>query len=209
MTRALFSFLIAALLVIPVAYADKAQENLFATVYLKDDKIGKVHLTTIRDENGELEEFKANASVSFLGLEVYGFTQNLHEHWTKGDLQSMEGQTDDNGTPHNVDLNRGAAQYDGKYNEKPITLPLDAFPTTPWHYDITQSKLLFNIVDFDLLKVEIKESPDTIEIGDKKIETTKYVFTGDWEAVLWFDDTKNFVKGEYDISGRQITVILD
>ncbi|PHQ66145.1 MAG: hypothetical protein COB93_12390 [Sneathiella sp.] len=207
--RSLYSLIIVTFLLVPNAFADKAQENLFATVYLKGDKVGTVHLTTVRNENDELEELNANASVSFLGLEVYGFTQNLQERWEKGDLQSMDGKTDDNGTAHEITLKRGAENYDANYNKKALTLPLDAFPTSPWHYDITKSKLLFNIVDFELLKVEIKESPDTVEIGGKKIETTKFVFTGDWAAVLWFDKDKMFVKGEYDISGRQVTVILD
>jgi hypothetical protein len=55
----------------------------------------------------------------------------------------------------------------------------------------------------------IKESKDTVKIGEKEIKTSKFEFTGDWVAVLWFDENKDFVKGEYDVSGRQVTVILD
>ncbi|MCR9212214.1 MAG: DUF6134 family protein [Proteobacteria bacterium] len=209
MSKNLLAVIIVALFLPTMALAEGTQENLFASVFYKGDKIGQVHLTTVHNEKGELEELKANASVSFLGLEVYGFTQNLHEKWEAGDLQTMDGKTDDNGTAHDITLNRGAEDFQATYNNKDLTLPLNAFPTSPWHYEITQNTLLFNIVDFDLLNVTINSSPDTIEINGKSVEATKFEFKGDWVATLWFDADKNFVKGEYDVSGRQLTVILD
>ncbi len=209
MLKKLFAVIIVSLFLPAIALADGTQENLFASVFFKGDKIGQVHLTTVRNEKGELEQLKANASVSFLGLEVYGFTQNLHEEWAAGDLQTMDGKTDDNGTVHDVSLNRGAEDFQATYNGKDLILPLNAFPTSPWHYEITQNTLLFNIVDFDLLNVTIAPSPDTIEINGKPVETTKFEFKGDWVATLWFDKDQNFMKGEYEVSGRQLTVILD
>ncbi|MEH6527898.1 MAG: DUF6134 family protein [Sneathiella sp.] len=209
MFRNLSFFFLISLLFSGVAHAEKLQENIFAAVYLKDDKIGHIHLTTVTNEKGEVEELRANASVSFLGMEVYGFNQNLTEKWVNGELQEMKGKTDDNGTPHEISLNRGTDGYEATYNNKDVDLPITAFPTSPWHYAITENKLLFNIVDFDLLTVQIDSAPDTVEIGNKSVETNKFTFTGDWKAILWFDTANKFVKGEYDISGRQIMVVVD
>lgn len=209
MLRATLTLLILIALSPSAAVADQAQKSQFASVYLKTDKIGQVHLTTIRNEKGEIEEMRANASVSFLGMEVYGFTQNLNETWSSGELQKMEGKTDDNGTTHEISLNRNADEFQATYNGKSLTLPLNAFPTSPWHYSITENTLLFNIVDFDLLNVKIAKAAETIKIGGEDVKAEKFTFTGDWEAKLWFDVNKEFVKGEYDVSGRQVTVILD
>ncbi|MCF8467126.1 MAG: DUF6134 family protein [Sneathiella sp.] len=209
MIRYIYALLFIAVFVPGLAFAEKTQKNLFASVLYKGDRIGHVHLTMIKNEMGEIEELRANASVSFLGLEVYGFDQNLKETWENGELQAMSGKTDDNGTPHEISLNRDTTGYRAVYNKKDLTLPLDAFPTSPWHYQITENKLLFNIVDFGLLNVKIAKSSDTVKIGGKDIATEKFDFTGDWEARLWFDANKEFVKGEYDVSGRQVTVILD
>ncbi len=209
MLRAVLMLLVLIALSPGAALAEKVQKNQFASVYLKDDKIGQVHLTTIRNEKGEIEEMRANASVSFLGMEVYGFNQNLKETWSSGELQKMDGKTDDNGTAHEISLSRGDTDYSATYNGKDLTLPLKAFPTSPWHYSITDNTLLFNIVDFDLLNVKIAKANETVEINGKDIKTEKFTFTGDWEAKLWFDESKEFVKGEYDVSGRQVMVILD
>lgn len=209
MFRCLCIFFFITLYLVGPAYADKTQENIFASVYLKNDKIGHIHLTTVTNDKGQIEELRANASVSFLGMEVYGFTQNLTEKWLNGELQEMKGKTDDNGTPHEISLNRGTEGYEATYNLMDITLPIEAFPTSPWHYAITKNKLLFNIVDFELLTVQIKSEPDTIDIGNQSVETNKFTFTGEWSAILWFDKNNKFIKGDYDISGRQITVIVD
>jgi uncharacterized protein YgiM (DUF1202 family) len=209
MLRAAVTLLVLITLIPATALAAKVQKNQFASVYLKDEKIGQVQLTTIKNEKGEIEEMHANASVSFLGMEVYGFTQNLRETWLNSKLQKMNGKTDDNGTAHEISLTRTTDNFEATYNGKDLTLPLNAFPTSPWHYAITENTLLFNIVDFDLLNVKIEKAADTLKINDKTIETEKFTFTGDWEAKLWFDANKEFVKGEYDVSGRQVTVILD
>jgi Domain of unknown function (DUF6134) len=209
MIRILSIFVLVTVFSTGLARANKIQENIFASVFLKDDKIGTIHLTTVADENGELEELRANASVTFLGAEVYGFTQNLTEKWSEGDLVDMEGKTDDDGTAHEISLKREADGYRAIYNKKDIDLPLTAFPTSSWHYEITQNKLLFSTVDFDLLKVEITSEQDTIDVDGKQIATEKFTFTGDWKAILWYDENKRFAKGMYDVSGRQLTVIVD
>ena len=209
MFRPLFAPIMVIGLFAGTALADSSQRNMFASVYLKGDKNGQVHLTTVRNEKGEVEKLKANASVSFLGMEVYGFTQNLKESWSSGELQEMDGKTDDNGTAHEIALTRNTEDYKATYNGKELTLPLNAFPTSPWHYAITENTLLFNIVDFELLNVKIAKDAETVDVGGKSVEAEKFTFTGDWQAKLWFDKNKDFVKGEYDVSGRQVTVILD
>lgn len=209
MFRALCLLLGLALWPLSAASADDSQKNIFASIYLKKDKIGQVHLTTVHDASGELQELTARASVSFLGVKVYGFSQEHHEVWSGGELQKMEGRIDDDGTIHEVSLQRTERSYEYEHNGERGTLPHDAFPTSPWHYLITESQLLFSIVDFELYDVEVASQPGSVKIGKDTRDATKYTFTGGWEADLWFDRARSFLKGEYDISGRRITVVVD
>jgi len=209
MFRLTYALVIVTVLSLGTALADSSQKNRFASIYLKNKKIGQIHLTWVHSESGELEELTAKASVSFLGVKLYGFSQHHQETWNDGELRKLVGRTDDNGTIHEVSLQRTAREYDVEYNGKRKTLPHEAFPTSPWHYKITENTLLFNIANFDLLKVEVNDSPDTVTIGGKTISATKFTFTGDWEARLWFDEAKAFLKGEYDVAGRRVIVLLD
>ena len=209
MFRLGFAVVIVCVSSLGMALAGGTQKSRFASIYLKNDKIGQIHLTSVHTESGELEELSAKASVSFLGVTLYEFNQQHHETWKGGELQKMVGRTDDNGTIHEVALLRTAREYEVEYNGQHLTLPHGAFPTSPWHYKITENTLLFNIVNFELLKVEVSESPDTVTIGSESIPATKFEFTGGWKARLWFDESRFFLKGEYDVAGRQVTVVID
>ena len=72
--------------------AASEDDHYFASIHLDDDKIGQVHYTVQYDDQGEIEELKTRASVSVLGIEVFHFTQHLHEVWRDGELCAEAGQ---------------------------------------------------------------------------------------------------------------------
>jgi hypothetical protein len=188
---------------------DKTHENRFATIRVDGKKIGQVHYTLTYDENGQVEEVKTRASYSILGVKLYSFSQDMHEQWQSGELQAMNGHTDDNGTKYQAALERKPADYAGTLNSKPVTLPHDAFPTAVWHYGITEQSLLFNIADFRLLRVEVAKRPEKVTVDGRSIDAERFDFSGDWQASLWFDQNQQLVKFEYKIQGRDVVVTLD
>ena len=144
-----------------------------------------------RAETGEVNELRARASVSMLGVRLYKLTHDLTQTWRAGELQALRGVADDNGTKFDLQLTRGANNYSGKVNNKPVTLPLEAFPNTIWHYGIVDHPLLFNEVDLKLLKVNTVQANDTVEFGKKKIPAKKVTIKGDFAATVWFDRSRS------------------
>jgi Domain of unknown function (DUF6134) len=208
----LASWLVAAIgfgLISTALAADKRQENHFATITLDGKKIGQVHYTLSYDEQGELESLKTSASYSVLGFEVYHFAQDLNEAWKTGELQSMDGYTNDDGDKYQVELNRTPESYDGVLNDKKLTLPHNAFPNSVWHYAITEQSLLFNLTDLRLMKVAINRRQEKVKIDKKSFDAERFDFTGDWQASLWFDQDKQLLKLEYKVDGRKVLVTLD
>ncbi len=208
----LASWLVAAIafgLISTALAADKRQENHFATITLDGKKIGQVHYTLSYDEQGELESLKTSASYSVLGFEVYHFAQDLNEAWKTGQLQSMDGYTNDDGDKYQVELKRTAESYDGVLNDKKLTLPHNAFPNSVWHYAITEQSLLFNLTDLRLMKVAVARRPEKVKIDKKSFDAERFDFTGDWQASLWFDQDKQLLKLEYKVDGRKVLVTLD
>lgn len=188
-----------------------ASENnhYFASIHLDDNKIGQVHYTVQYDDQGEIEELKTRASVSFLGIEVFHFSQHLHEVWRDGELQDLNGHTDDDGDVYDTSLERKPGEYDGALNGKPLVLPHDAFPTSLWHYRITEQSLLFDLKDLRLLKVEVAESADTLSVHGETVAADRFDFTGDWQGAVWFDQDRNFLRAEYQVEKRAVVVTLD
>lgn len=184
-------------------------EQFFASVFLDKKKIGQFHVRVSRAESGEIEELRARASVSFLGVQLYEFSHDLTQTWRDGELQQLHGTADDDGTKYNLQLERQASDYSGAVNAKPVTLPIEAFPNSIWHYGIVDHDLLFNEVDLQPLKVTATHATDTIEFDQKKIPTERVTIKGDFNATVWFDQDKDFVKAELQLAGRKVSVSRD
>jgi hypothetical protein len=192
-----------------VAGAAAEPEQFFASVLLDKKKIGQFHVRISRAETGEIEELRARASVSMLGVRLYEFTHDLTQTWRAGELQALRGVADDNGTKYDLQLTRAAKNYSGTVNNKPVTLPLEAFPNSIWHYGIVDHALLFNEVDLKLLTVTTAQANDTVEFDKKKIPAKKVTIKGEFAATVWFDQDRHFLMAELPIAGRKVTVKRD
>ena len=201
--------LVAVSLLLPGAGLGAEPEQYFATIFWDKKKIGTVHIRLSRGATGEIEEMRARASVSMLGVKLYEFTQDLHQTWTDGELTSMNGTADDNGKKYQVSLKRDATNYQGTLNGKAATLPVDAYPNTLWHYGIVDHRLLFKQTDLELLHVKVVEAKETVKLHGKSIPTRRATFSGDFEAVVWFAADDTFVQGQYEMNGRKIRVERD
>jgi Family of unknown function (DUF6134) len=184
-------------------------EQFFASVLLDKKKIGQFHVRISRAETGEIEELRARASVSMLGVRLYEFTHGLTQTWRAGELQSLRGVADDNGTKYDLQLTRETTKYLGKVNNKPVSLPIEAFPNSIWHYGIVDHALLFNEVDLKLLRVTTAQGHETVDLDKKKIPAKKVTIKGDFAATVWFDQDRNFVMAELPIAGRKVLVKRD
>jgi len=189
--------------------ARAADQNHFASIYLDDKKIGQVQYTVRTNDQGVVEELKTRSSLSILGFQVYYFTQDLHEVWKSGELQNMQGNTDDHSTIYKTWLQRNPTEYDGLLNGKALTLPRDAYPTSVWHYAITQKSLLFDLKDLRLMKVNVTKSEDPVTVGGSSIAASRFDFSGEWKTSLWFDQNKRLLKMHYNVEGREIVVAID
>ena len=189
--------------------ATAADQNHFASIYLDGKQIGQIHYMLRTNEKGMVEELKTRSSLSILGFQVYYFTQDLHEVWNNGELQSMQGDTDDHRKVYKSSLERKPKEYDAVLNGKTLTLPHDAFPTSVWHYEIIQKSLLFDLKDLRLMKVKVSKSEDSVSVGGRSIPASRFDFSGEWQASIWFDQNKQLLKMHHKVEGREIVVTMD
>ena len=94
-------------------------------------------------------------------------------------------------------------------NGKALTLPHDAFPTSVWHYEITQKSLLFDLKDLRLMRVKVSKSEDSAFIAGRSIPANRFDFSGEWQASIWFDQNRQLLKMNYKAEGRDIVVKMD
>ncbi len=191
------------------ALAGDGHQNHFASILLDGKKIGQVHYSVKHNEQGELEQLRTKASLSVLFVRLYDFTQNLHEQWSGGKLQSLWGSTNDDGNIDEINLKRTPTEYEATLNDKLLILPHDAFPISLWHYAVTRQTLLFDLSNLRLLNVKVSRHEDTVARFGGSIAAERFDFVGDWKGSVWFDRDRQFLKAEYVSDKRLVTVVVD
>jgi Domain of unknown function (DUF6134) len=191
------------------AQAAARAENHFGSILIDGKKAGQVHYTVEYGEDGQIDTLRTRASLSILGIKLFNFEQNLREDWQSGMLQSLKGRTDDDGKIFHTSVARSQDAYQATLNDKPVDLPINAFPASVWHYRITEQSLLFDLKNLKLMHVKVAKSDATIKVNGVKTPTQRFDVTGEWQASLWFNQDKFLVQFEYQVEGHKVLVTLD
>lgn len=192
-----------------VAVLASEPEQFFASIFYDEKKIGTFHVRVSRGDDDEIEEVRARASVSVLGITLYEFTQDVTHTWRGGEFEGLKGKVDNNGTTYDTELQRSANGLDGSVNGEAVSLPASAFPNSLWHYGVIDHTPLFDETTLKVLDTSVAVSNDTVEVDGQQIATTKATFTGDIDVTVWFDQDEDFIKGTMDLDGRTLTVVRD
>jgi hypothetical protein len=190
------------------AHADVPPGDYRAAIYVDGDRAGTAHFS--RRENGgeQIDQVDSEVSIEFLGLDVFEFDQNVRQEWTDGRLQSLDGRTNDDGDVFVTSLQRSDdGALSGTLNDRPVTLPADAFPISVWHYEITRRDTLFDVKDLELREVEVARATDTLEVDGRTIETERFDFSKGWDATVWYDEQQRLVRFRYTRSRHEIVVV--
>lgn len=158
------------------------------TVYLDDAKIGhhRFRLSERGDETGL--ESEARFDVKLLFLNLYAYEHEASESWRGDCLQSLEAETDDNGTEHRVHGARAADAFVVENGKERRVLPGCVMTFAYWNPRFRAQKRLLNPQTGDYLDVRIESAGrDEIAVRGKKVAAERYVLRADkLEIVLWY-----------------------
>jgi hypothetical protein len=59
------------------------------------------------------------------------------------------------------------------------------------------------------MKVNVSKSEDSVSVAGRSIPASRFDFSGEWQASIWFDQNKQLVKLNYKAEGRDIVVTMD
>jgi hypothetical protein len=76
--------------------------------------------------------------------------------------------------------------------------------------EVSQTHLAFVCEDREIIFcVKVSKSDDPVSMGGRLIPASRFDFSGDWQASIWFDEDKKLLKMHYKAEGRDIVVALD
>lgn len=178
-----------------------------ARIYVDDDRAGTASFTREVTDNAKIDEVFSRVAVGFLGFDVFEFTQRLRQRWRDGQLQSLYGYTDDDGEIFEANLSRRDGALVGTLNGEPVELPGEAFPTSVWHYEVTERPILFDVKDLELRHVKVERSEEVLGIDGQRIPTERVDFVEGWDATVWYDDQQRLVQFVYVEDDHEVKVV--
>ncbi len=207
-TRAFRATLTAALLLLPITAADAAPRTLTYQILMGDDPIGTETVTI--DPQGARTKVTVAATTRVKVLFInFRYDHTREETWTGATLESMTATTDDDGTPHKLDLVRKGNALALTADGKTVDLPPDALPLTLWTPEVLKRPLLLSVVDGARYTVTNRLiGTETVEAGGRKTETKHHRIEGDVERDLWFAADGTLLKTRFKRSGYDITYVL-
>lgn len=190
------------------AAAQGGARTLTYQILMGEDPIGTEQVTV--EPQGDRSKVTVTATTRVKVLFInFRYDHKREELWKGGVLESMTASTDDDGTPHKIDMAREAGGYrltvDGRTQQVPaVTLPL-----TLWTPEVLKHGQLLSVIDGAPYKVAAhKVGTETVEAGGKPVEATHHRIDGDVERDLWFASDGTLLKTRFKRSGYDITYVL-
>lgn len=176
---------------------------------LKDgDPIGSEKVEIAADGARTIVTVTASTRVKLL-LFNFTYDHSRREVWQGGVLEQVTAKTDDDGTPHTVEMVRTASGYRLTVDGATSDLPATAFPLALWTADVLKSPLLIGVIDGQRYKVTTRPAgEETIQAGGHAHKTRRWRIDGDVERDLWYAEDGTAVQIAFKRRGYDIVYRL-
>lgn len=190
------------------ALAADGARTLTYRILMGDDPIGSETVTIERQGARTRVTVEATTRVTMLFL-TFRYDHKREELWEGGTLVSATASTDDDGTPHRLELRRTGAGYVLTADGKTTDLPADALPLTLWTPEVLTRTTLLSVIDGSRYRVTVRSvGIDTVEAAGRKTDARHHRIDGDVERDLWYAEDGTLLMTRFRRSGYDITYAL-
>lgn len=133
--------------------------------------------------------------IEFLFLTAYQYRYQSDTLWRGDRLTELVANVDDNGDKSAVTATTegGGLRVSGAGGSYFIESPI--FPTNHWHAGVLEQDRVLNTLTGKLNAVDIRPAGrETVPTENGKVPATRYVYSGDLNNEVWYDDAGRWVK---------------
>jgi hypothetical protein len=194
------------------APAEDPEIRQYAT-YVDREPAGSYTMTISRRADGSVAmEGRADVTVKFLaGLRVYRYSYTGTEVWKDGRLQQLESQTNDDGKPYRVSVNRDGDRLQVSVNGQARPMRGDVWVTTYWRFPekaVTPLALLDADTGRELNATLQQLGPSRVRVGGTPVTCTHYRLRHEYPVDLWYDGQGRLLRQEWVEEGKRVTLEL-
>lgn len=175
------------LLLATMAQASEEDSWLFE-VFLDDRPIGQQRFVVQDSGDGRRVAIEARFDVDFLFFDAYDYAHRNTEYWQDGCLQSLDAETDDNGTQYRLRGERGENGFKLRVNGQVSVLPGCVMTFAYWNPAILKASRLLNTQDGRYMPVSVASlGTETLAVADSTMAATRYRLEAEGLSIdLWY-----------------------
>jgi hypothetical protein len=181
------------------AMAGDPPKGVFIYTVLRDgDPIGQQRMEFVGDGERLRVLSHTTLDVSFLGMDLYGFEQQVEEVHEGGQIVSLTSEADDDGTDKKVTLKLEGDQLKGDYNgDTPRSIDPKLKTSLFWDEPALGVGQVLDLLRAKVRDVTVTDlGPETLKLPAGKIEAHHLRLVGEMDRELWYDAAGILVAGE-------------
>lgn len=182
----------------PIALSTQLSATEIATKYGKEaiykvtrngKKIGTHTLNFSQNGNELLVSVDSSIRVTVLRIPIYRLNYKSEERWVDDTLISASATTTE-------DEDVSTVSYESSENEDVTTSSF--FTSNHWHKGVLASRSLFNTLTGEVSNFNITDlGYDEVQTNGKTLPATRYRYSEDIEADVWYDDNGRWLKMQF------------
>ena len=182
-----------------LAGAAAAEEPMVFDVLRDGSKIGEHRLVFEREDSTLKVSVETDMSVTFAFVTVFRYEHKRIERWRDGELESLAGMTNDDGTQYEISIVRKEGHYSRTINgsEEELTGPVAV--DSLWSKDRLTGGKLFSAASDKVYRVRSDlMGTETIEAKGQPVEAEHYKLSGELDRDLWYGPSGDLLKIRYE-----------
>ena len=170
-----------------VAQAEKSRQWDFE-VFLEDRPIGEQTFAVSSEGEALRVDIQARFDVDFLFFNAYDYHHRNTEYWQGDCLQSLDAETDDNGTPHRLAGRREGDRFVLRVNGEATTLPGCVMTFAYWNPAILEQSRLLNTQDGRFMPIQVAAlGEETLAVAGTPVAAERFRLEAeDLRIDLWY-----------------------
>ncbi len=171
-------------------------DKLEFEIHRKGDIIGRHTINFVKSDPGLTVTHNMEMAVKFLFVTAYRLTYEATETWCGKALYALSANVDRNGKPASLSARREGNTIAVESSRKgSFTLDADIHPSNHWNAAVLGSSQILNTLTGGPNDVAIENlGEETIVANGTSVEATRYRYTGELDADVWYDAEGRWVK---------------
>ena len=175
------------------------QNGIHFNVFRNQELVGEHRVSFLEQQNGQIKvSSKFNLELDVLGFTIYKYDYFSEALWSDNRLVKLSATQNDSGTVTTVEVFSDGDLVTINGPEGISKARSGLYPSNHWHPGVLRNNKVINTLTGQIAQVRIHDmGEENVGAAQTVIPSRKYVYTGDIETTVWYDQDGRWIKMKF------------